>query len=279
MKIKLSTDSGMDLNEELTKLLDISVIPFEISVGDDIMIDRAQPTDAVLDKADEYKTLPKTSAINETRFDEYFEKLSKENDSVIHFSLSSGLSITCENAYKSALKFKNVYVVDTLSGSAGMTLLAIKAKQLINENKSVKEIMSHLQEQINNITIRFVISKIDYLYKGGRCNKLQLLGANLLKFRPTATVSGGQVKSDKKFRGPMNKVVETHFEDTLTNFNAPNLDLGIISYTTCDQPDILENVKYQLKEAGFKNIQVVQLGATISSHLGRNSYGLAYFNK
>ncbi len=279
MKIKLSTDSAMDLNEELTKFLDISIIPFEISVGNDIMIDRAQPTDDVLDKADEYKTLPKTSAINETRFDEYFEKLSKEYDAIIHFSLSSGLSITCENAYKSALKFKNVYVVDTLTGSGAMTLLALYAKQLIDKNMPVKEIMSHLQDQINRITVRFVISKIDYLYKGGRCSKLQLLGANLLKFRPTATMSGGQVKSDKKFRGPMNKVVESHFNDTLTNFASPNFDTGIISYTTCDQPEIIENAKTQLKNAGFKNIHIVQLGATISSHLGRNSYGLAFFNK
>lgn len=279
MKIKLSTDSAMDLNEELTKLLDISVIPFEISVGEEIMIDRAQPTDAVLDKADEYKTLPKTSAINETRFDEYFEKLSKENDAVIHFSLSSGLSITCENAYKSALKFKNVYVVDTLTGSAGMTLLAMHTKKLATEDMPVKEIMSHIQEKINQITIRFVISKIDYLYKGGRCSKLQLLGANLLKFRPTATMSGGQVKSDKKFRGPLNKVVPLHFEDTFTNFNEPNKECAVISYTTCDQPEIIENAKTQLKNAGFKKIHVVQLGATISSHLGRNSFGLAYYNK
>ena len=82
---------------------------------------------------------------------EYFFEEPKGYDAVIHLSLSSGVSSTYSNAKKVASGMQNVYVIDTLSLSTGIALLAIKAHQMIDQGKDVKEIVESLENQKQNL--------------------------------------------------------------------------------------------------------------------------------
>ena len=91
MKIAISVESTSDLSKEILLENNISCIPFQISIGDEIFRDGEFSTSEIFEKVEKLKSLPKTTALNEYEYTEYFESLLKENDAVVHICLSSGL--------------------------------------------------------------------------------------------------------------------------------------------------------------------------------------------
>ena len=106
---------------------------------------------------------------------------------------------------------------------------------------------------------------------------LQLLGANLLKLRPQIIVKDGKMKSGSKYRGNMESATIKYVEETLKEFNTPDLEEVFITYTTAE-PELVEKIRQILISKGFKNIHETHAGATITSHCGENCLGILYIN-
>ena len=277
MKIKISVETTADLSKEILTERDISVIPFTIQLGDRSALDGEITSDEIIEYAIEKKVLPKTSAINEYQYTEHFENLLKENDAVIHFSLSSELSVACSNAMRASKAFKNVYVVDTRSLSTGIGLLAMYASDLVKEGKNAEEIYKACQERLKDIQASFELKCLDFLYKGGRCSALSFFGANLLKIRPQILVKDGKMVPGKKYRGNFSHVVKSYCQDVLDEYDNPDLTRAFVTYTTAED-EIIETAKEYLKQAGFKEIYVTRAGGTITSHCGEGCLGILYIN-
>ena len=266
MKIVISTESTCDLSKELIEKHNISILPYSIILGDDIVTDNADVPAKIFDYVEKTKILPKTSAINEQTYYEYFENLLKTYDAVVHIALSSGLSCSHSNAEKAAGSLNNVYVVDSKSLSTGIGLLVLYAKELANNGESPEKIVHKLKDRVSHIQASFVVDKLDYLYKGGRCNALSYFGANLLKIHPQIIVSDGKMQP-----------IEKYSEDTLSEFNSPDKKHAFVTYTTAT-PEMIEIAKTALKNAGFENIHETTAGGTITSHCGENVLGILYIN-
>lgn len=277
MKIAISADSAIDLTEELKQKYDIKTLPFTVLLGNDVKKDGEFSTDELLNFAEKNKTLPKTSAINESEFGEHFDKLLCEYDAVVHFSLSSGLSSACNNAIAAAKDRKNVYVVDSLSLSTGIALLAVYGRELADSGKMAEEIYKACVKRVPFVQASCELKRIDFLYRGGRCSALMYLGANLLKIRPQIVCKEGKMVAGKKYRGNYAHVVDKYVLNTLEEFNTPDFTRAFITYTTADT-DIIERVKLILKGRGFKDIEVTRAGATITGYTGEDCLGIAYFN-
>jgi len=277
MKIAISAESTNDLTQELLQKYDIKVIPYEIVLKDRTFKDGEMTTEELFDYVDKNGTLPKTNAINEYEYTEYFTELRKEYDAVIHVSLSSGLTSSTGNAERASKNVDNVFVVDSLSLSTGIGLLCIYARELADAGVEPSEIQKRVQERTSKLQVSFVVERLDYLYKGGRCNAMALLGANLLKIRPRIIVKDGKMGSDKKYRGSMSKVIANYCAETLDEFRTPDLDKVFITYTTAT-PEMVEAARKALTEAGFKNIYETHAGCIIASHCGGNTLGILYFN-
>lgn len=277
MKIAISAESTCDLSNQLIEKYDVSVVPFEIVLGDKAFKDGEMTTLELFKAVDESGVLPKTNALNEYEYTEYFSGLKNDNDAVIHICLSSGLSSSCANAQRAAKNLEGVYVVDSGSLSTGIGLLAVAARELAEQGKTPEEIVSVLEQRKNKLQVSFVIERLDYLYKGGRCNSLAYFGANLLKLRPRIVVKDGKMGADKKYRGQMGKVVEKYCQDVLQEFNTPDLSKVFITYTTATE-DMVKQAKDALEYAGFKNIYQTNAGCTIASHCGANTLGILFFN-
>ncbi len=277
MKICVSVESTCDLSKELIEKYDISVIPYEIVMGDINFKDGEMSATELFALVDEKGVLPKTNALNEYEYTEYFESLKANSDAVIHICLSSGLSSSCGNAERASKNVEGVYVVDSCSLSTGIGLLAICARELAEEGKTPEQIVEILEERKQKLQASFVIERLDYLYKGGRCNSLAYFGANLLKLRPRIVVKDGKMGADKKYRGQMSKVVAKYCEDVLAESNTPDLDKVFITYTTATEEMVAE-AREALESAGFENIYETNAGCTIASHCGANTLGILYFN-
>lgn len=277
MKIAISAESTIDLPKELLEKYDIHTLPYTIILGDKEYFDGEIKPEDIFKFYEETKTLPKTSAINTTQYQEYFNTLLKEYDGVIHFCLSSEISSACKNAMEAAEKFKNVYVVDTKSLSTGIALQAIYASNLVKKGIGLEEIYEKAMKRVPYVQASFVLKKLELLYKGGRCSALSYFGANLLQIRPQIILKDGKMGPHKKYRGNMEKVVKSYCEDTLAEFNNPDLSIGFVTYTTASD-EMVKIAKDSLINRGFKTIYCTKAGATISSHCGENTLGILYIN-
>lgn len=277
MKIAISAESTIDLSKELLQEFDIKIIPFSILLGDKECVDGKISADDIIEYVNKTNVLPKTCAINQFQYTEYFEGLLKEYDAVIHFSLSSELSVTCQNAKTVAEQFKNVYVVDSKSLSTGIALLAIYGRKLADAGKNANEIVELCNKRVKSVQASFELKRVDYLYKGGRCSALALLGANILKIRPQIIVDNGKMISGKKYRGNFEHVVSNYCRDVLEKFDNPDLDTAFVTYTTASEQIVNTALRY-LEDRGFRNIYITRAGGTVTSHCGEDCLGILFIN-
>ena len=277
MKIAISAESTIDLPKELLEKYDIHTVPFQVLLGDVEYKDgEIKPTE-IFEYVKQNKVLPKTSAINSVQYQEYFEGLLKEYDEVVHICLSSKISSSCSHAIETSNKMKNVFIVDSLSLSTGIALLAVYARELASAGASAEEVYEKTCSQVEKVQASFVIDRLDYLHKGGRCSALALFGANLLKIHPQIMVEDGKMGVHKKYRGKMEKVVEDYCKDCLQEFSNANKKLAFITYTTASE-EMVSIAKKALTENGFETIYETKAGATISSHCGENTLGILFLN-
>ncbi len=276
--IAISAESTIDMPEDLLNKFDIKTIPFTVIMGDKDYLDGKIDCGEIFKFVTMNKILPMTSAVNEYQYEEHFKSLLESYDAVVHISLSSKISSACQNAQKVASRLKNVYVVDSLSLSTGIGLLAIKASIWARDGKSAEEIVSGLENLRKNVQASFVLDKLDYLYKGGRCSALSKFGANLLRIKPQILVKDGTMQVGKKYIGNFSSCAKKYIDDTLSQFPVRDNDVAFFTYTTASD-EIIEYAKKKLKSAGFENIFVTKAGATISSHCGPNTLGILFITK
>ncbi len=275
MKIAVSVESTHDLTKELLEKYDIKVIQYQITLGDLTFKDGEYTTEEIFSLVDKYNALPKTTALNEFEYHDFFDELKKDYDAVIHICLSSGITSSCGNAQRAAADMENVFVVDSKTLSTGIGLLAICARELADKGIEPKRIAEILEERREKNQASFVIERLDYLYKGGRCSSLQLLGVNLLKIRPSIILKDGSMRMYKKYRGNMSAVVAKYCRDTVEEFNTPDLTRVFITYTTAT-PEMVAEARKVCENLGFKEVLETRAGGT--SHCGANTLGILYFN-
>ena len=278
MKIAISAESTVDLPQELLDKYDIKTIPFGITFKDKLESDRFGIAEEIFAFVEETKVLPKTSAINSEQYREYFESLKKEYDAVVHIALSSQMSVSNNNARICANDMENVFIVDSKNLSTGIALLCIYARKLVDEGKTAQQVADMTQAKADKVRVSFVLERLNYMYKGGRCNAVTLLGANLLKIRPEIVVKDGRMGVGKKYRGSLNKVLENYCDDVIASCSDADKNLVFITHSS-PMEDSVKALSEKLKSAGFKTIYSTDAGGTVCSHCGPNCLGILFMEK
>ena len=278
MKIALSTESSSDLPKELVEKYNIHVIAFTIVKGEETIKDGSEPLENLYSFVTETKTLPRTTAVNIEEFKEHFSNLLKEYDAVVHVSMSHACSSAYENALAASKEFEGkVFVVDSLVFHTGQALMALYGASLIKDGLKPEEIVEALKERANHVCTTATLETVNYLYKGGRCNALAMIGANILGLRPMVELREGEIKLAKKFIGPRRLWTNAYI-----NFIMSKIEKGVdktivfVSSTT-DMPEATETAVRKLKEAGFQNVFTAKAGATIGTHTGPGTFSIEYF--
>ena len=278
--IVITTDSTTDLGPELLKKYDISVLPLGVTLGDKTYKDGVDITpDDIYAHHDKTGELPKTSAANLGDFIEFFKPFADTGKTVIHFNISSEMSSTHNNSRMAAEEFQNIYTIDTRNLSTGGGLLVLAAAEMAKEGMSAPQIVAKLEELIPCVDASFVIDSLEYLYKGGRCSALAMLGANLLKLKPCIEVKNGVMGVGKKYRGKYEEVLLTYAAERIGDGSDIDLSRVFVTHGGCDEEIVNRVVEEVKKLAPFKEVLVTRAGCTVSSHCGANTLGVLFFRK
>lgn len=276
-KIAISAETTIDVPKKILDEYDIHVIPFHVLLGERDAPDGEITPQDIFDYVDKTGLLPKTSAVNEFQYEEYFKELRKEYDAVIHVCLSSGISSSCENAIEASKRLDDVYVVDSHSLSTGIALLCIYARQLVKEGKEPEEIVKLMEKRREFLQVSFVVNTMKYLYKGGRCTGLQKFAGALFRIKPQIVLRDGKMIPGKRYHGRNTPVVRDYCLDTLEEFDNPDLSIVFVTHSHASEDMVIEAKKI-LRERGFKNIIETTAAATITSHCGPKTLGILYIN-
>ena len=278
MAIKLISDSTCDLTPELLERYDITLAPLYVTQDGVTRRDGVDihPQD-IFDHVAAGGSLPSTSAVNIADYQELFSKYAQEYEAVIHFNIGQGFSACHQNAVIAAEDFDNVYVVDTRNLTMGQGLLVVEAAEAARRGMAAQDIVEMVNGLIDKVATTFVVDRLDYLAKGGRCSSVVALGANLLKLKPCIVLSDGKMAVGKKYRGVFDKVLLDYVRDQL-DAGDYRKDRCVIIHAAC-KPETVAAVHDQVAQYGFDEIIVGQAGCTISAHCGPNTLGVLFLRK
>ena len=187
MAIKLISDSTCDLTPELLERYDITLAPLYVTQDGVTRRDGVDihPQD-IFDHVAAGGSLPSTSAVNIADYQELFAKYAQEYDAVIHFNIGQSFSACHQNAVIAAEDFGNVYVVDTRNLTMGQGLLVVEAAEAARRGMAAQDIVEMVNSLIDKVATTFVVDRLYYLAKGGRCSSVVALGANLSSSSPAS---------------------------------------------------------------------------------------------
>ena len=278
----ISTDSPADVPAEIRERYDIRVIPLHIILDDDCFEDgvNIQPDDLY---AFYKKTgrLSKTSAVSVAEYTDFFKELTQDGSSVVHISFSSALSATHQNARLAAEDFDNVYIVDSKSLSTGIALLAIKAAQLAQDGLDAKTIAHEMEYKREKVVTTFILDKLEFLYKGGSCSGVAMLGANVLGIKPSIVMADGKLQVGKKYRGKLENCQMQYVRDLLEQYAGRiDTDRAFLSRTAGVSDEQMKALQKEInKTLKFKEYIVSTVGCTITSHCGERTFTFEFMLK
>ena len=280
MKIKIISDSTCDLSPAQIAQHDITLVPLLV------MKDNQEYTDGVtITPADIFAhvaaggDLCSTAARSVGFYQETFEKYASDYDGIVHINIGSGFSCSYQNACLAADEFDNVIVIDSMNLSTGQGHVVLEACRLAKEVESLSELKEKLDAFVPKVEASFLIDKLNYLAKGGRCSAVAALGANLLNLKPCIEVKNGKMSVVKKYRGSYAKCLGSYVKERLDGREDILRDELFLTYTTVTD-ECLSTVKSGIEQYGnFSHVYESQAGCTVSCHCGPDTLGILFVRK
>ena len=280
MKIKVLSDSTCDLPEELIRKHDITIVPLTVikdgqAYSDGITITPAE----IFAHVAAGGGLCSTAAVSVGEYAQWFEKFSADYDGVIHVNISSEFSCSHQNACLAAEEFDNVRVVDSRNLSTGQGLVVLEVCKLAEECQTLDELYEKAQAFTAKVEASFLLDRLEYMVKGGRCSSAAALGANLLNLKPCIEVKDGKMGVVKKYRGNYAKCLAAYVSDRLANRDDLERDTLFVTRTPVSEACLQAVSEAVDAYADFKNIYWNEAGCTVSCHCGPGTLGVLFIRK
>ena len=280
MRVKIISDSTCDLSPELLERYDIAITPLCVIKDGKEFHDGVDITPAdIFAHVDGGRDLCSTAAVSQFEYTEMFTRYAKDCDAVVQINIGSNFSCCYQNACLAAQDFDNVYVVDSGNLSSGQGLLVVAAAKLAEQGLSGAEIAERMRALVPKVEASFLIERLDYMRKGGRCSAVAALGANLRNLKPCIEVREGKMGVCKKYRGSFEKCIRQYVKDRLDGRADIAPDLAFITHPACQKNVVDAAMEEAARYGSFDEVVETHAGCTVSCHCGPNTLGILFVRK
>ncbi|UOY92864.1 DegV family protein [Ectobacillus sp. JY-23] len=276
-KIKLVTDSTVDLSDDVIKQYDIHVIPLSITIDNETYLDRVDLTpQQFIEKMQVSKELPKSSQPAVGAFVELYDRLGEDGSEVLAIHMTSGMSGTFNTATSAAaMTDTKVTVIDSTFMTHAMGYQVIEAAKMIQQGKTLEEILERVEEVRQNSHLYVVVDTLENLVKGGRIGRGKAFLGSLLNIKPIANLADGVYTPVTKVRSHgqvVKTLVKILAEDTAGK------TIKAVSIPHAEALPLAQSLKEAIeKVTGFQNTQIFYTTPVISTHTGVGAIGFTYF--
>ena len=268
------------MSPELLERYDIAITPLCVIKDGKEFHDGVDITPAdIFAHVDGGRDLCSTAAVSQFEYTEMFTRYAKDCDAVVQINIGSNFSCCYQNACLAAQDFDNVYVVDSGNLSSGQGLLVVAAAKLAEQGLSGAEIAERMRALVPKVEASFLIERLDYMRKGGRCSAVAALGANLLNLKPCIEVREGKMGVCKKYRGSFEKCIRQYVKDRLDGRADIAPDLAFITHPACQKNVVDAAMEEAARYGSFDEVVETHAGCTVSCHCGPNTLGILFVRK
>ena len=280
MNIKILSDSTCDLSPELLREHDITLVPLTVIMGDKEYKDGVTITPAMIfDHVAGGGALCSTAANSVGEYQEQFRKYADRYDGVIQINIGSGFSSCYQNACIAAEDFPNVRVIDSANLSTGQGLVVLEACRLAKECEDLDDLAERLRRFTTRVEASFLLDRLDYMVKGGRCSMVMALGANLLNLKPCIEVREGKMVVVKKYRGNYAKCLASYVKDRLADREDLTREILFVTHTPVTDA-CRDAVMEAVDQYGHFGVTYeTSAGCTVSCHCGPGTLGVLFVRK
>ncbi|MDF2677677.1 MAG: DegV family protein [Bacillota bacterium] len=271
---KIVVDSCVDFNED-TK--DFERIPFKILIDDDEIVDSGLDINELIDKMKKTKNQIKTACPSPEEFMNKFNEYKNIFAVTISGQLSGSYNsaILAVNLLKEKFPDKFVHIFDCKTAATGETLIALKVKQLVDENLNAQEIIEHTNKYISKLKTFFIVESLDNLAKNGRITNFKAMLGNMLHIVPIMGEDGeGKIVLKEQVRGrkkAFERLVDMIGEN---NVDFENTILGI-THVNCIEK--AEKLKEQIvSKYPFKEIKIFDASGLSTVYADNGGIIIAY---
>jgi DegV family protein with EDD domain len=267
MAVKIVTDSGCDLPDQLVKELGITVVPLYVRFGEEVYRDRVDITEDEFYQRLEHDPIhPNTTQPTPQDFAEVYQKVSQEADGIVSIHISSELSGTCNSALQAIEMIEKkcpIEVVDSKVLTMSLGLIDIVAATMAKAGESLDKVVEEAKQTIPNIRLLALLDTLKYLLLGGRIGKAKALLGSILNVKPVLTLKDGEVVPAGQVRS-RSKGIERLFE--LAQNAVDIQDLAVVYNTTPDEAQALAERIGSIFDR--EQIRIARVGPTLGVHMG-----------
>lgn len=276
-KIAVVTDSNSGITQEKGKELGVHVIPMPFYIDGELFLE-----DITLTQEAFYEKLASDCEISTSQpapgeVMEFWDKLLKEYDEIVHIPMSSGLSSTCETAIMLSKDYGGkVEVVDNQRISVTQKTSVMDAVRLAKAGKSALEIKEILEAEKLESSIYITVDTLKYLKKGGRITPAAAAIGTVLNLKPVLQIQGEKLDAFAKVRGwkqAKKTMLDAMEKDLLHRFGSKKMSL--LAAYTCSAEEA-RSWKEELEER-FPNytIDMDPLSLSVACHIGSGALAVA----
>ena len=277
--IRILIDSGSEYLPKEAQAKGIEVLPIVTNVGGNDYCDGFDlGRDEFFELLEETGQFPTTSHITPHVFAAKFKEALDAGDEVIAIILSSALSGTYQNACMAQAMVGNegVYVIDSLTATYPISILADYAATLRDEGMPAAQIVEAIEELKGTAKVIAMVDTLEYLQRGGRIPKAAAKIGEAAKLKPVISVTekgdlamiSACLGRKRAFDTIMKQLESIEIDDRFPVY-------AIYSYGTKN----CERLEVRLQEAGISVTERRQIGYVIGSHIGPNACGVVYVEK
>ncbi len=277
-RVRIVTDGDANLDPELVRELEITVVPLTVRVGRETYQDaRGERNEELLARMTRDRSRPDIVGPTTAEFERVYRRLTRTTDQILSIHSSGPLSPIVRNARIAATAFLgrcDIKVMDSQTTSLGLGVLAREAARMAQAGYSLGEIVRHIRGMILRIYVVMFTDSLDYLERSGRISKSQCILGTMLGIKPFLSIEDGEIIPMEKVRSRdkgLDKLAEFAGEFTSVE------EIAILQSTSYPTD---ETVVLQERLSGFfpgKSFPILVYGPILASHVGPDGIGLVAY--
>jgi DegV family protein with EDD domain len=276
-KIKIVTDSTLDISIERADMLGIEVVPLAITINGTTYLDRIElnPVEFIKNMSKSHE-LPKSSQPSTGAFLELYDRLGAEGYEVISIHMTGKMSGTVRSAESAAqMTETKVTVVDSKFISKALSFQVMEAAEMANQGKSIEEILDRLEMVRNHTKLYIMVDTLENLVKGGRIGRGKAFIGSLLNIKPIASLEDAEYTPITKVRSH-SQVVKFFTKQFAEDIKGKTIHGVGIAHA--EAYELALKIKESIFEmTGYQDVEIDYTGPTVSTHTGPGALALMYY--
>ncbi|WP_125714087.1 DegV family protein [Companilactobacillus kedongensis] len=278
-KVKIITDSSIQITSEEIEKYDIGVVPLTINIDNNTYTDGVDITrEEFVKEMDSSKELPKTSQPSIGTFMKVIDAIPEDYTDILSINMTEAISGTVNAARQVAeMTDKHMEVVDSEFTDRALAFQVIKAAQLSEEGKSIEEIKTAIQKVRDETRLYMGVTSIENILRGGRLSRFASTLSTLLNINVVLTLKNNSLDIAKRGRG--RKTIEKYMNNVMEEIKSlENIKAIGISYV--DKLDYVNELKEKLKEIVPDVPLLIRVTSpVIATHAGSGAFAIEFYTE